>query len=48
MVIVREAGCSVTRENGDAFRLGDQIVVASNGALHEQLISALDLGGILE
>lgn len=47
MLIVREAGGSVTREGGEAYRLGDQILVASNGQLHETLTSALDLGGLL-
>lgn len=48
MLIVHEAGGFVTHGNGEAYRLGNQVLVASNGALHATLLDALDLSGTLQ
>lgn len=42
-LIVREAGGTVTGADGGPHRLGDPILVASNGALHAKLTDALEL-----
>lgn len=44
VLIVREAGGSVTGANDAPHRLGDPVLVASNGRLHAKLIAALELG----
>lgn len=47
MVIVREAGGTLTGGDGGVYSLGDETLVASNGALHATLIDALDLPGLM-
>lgn len=42
-VIVREAGGTLTGGDGGPYRLGDETLVASNGAIHAKLVDALDL-----
>lgn len=44
MVIVREAGGTLTGPDGGPYRLGQEALVASNGALHANLVEALGLG----
>ncbi len=46
-VIVREAGGTITGADGGPYRLGDEVLVASNGALHARLVDALDLTSVL-
>lgn len=43
ILIVREAGGTVTAGDGSPYRWGDEAVVASNGALHGRLLHLLDL-----
>lgn len=45
-LLVREAGGLVTDEHGDPHSLGDRVIVASNGLVHEELTAALGLGGL--
>ena len=47
MIIVREAGGTLTGGDGSPYRLGQETMVASNGALHSRLIDALDLSAIV-
>lgn len=47
MLIVREAGGTLTGADGGPYRLGDETVVASNGALHAKLVEALDMPMVL-
>lgn len=42
-LIVREAGGTVTGANGAPHRLGDPVLIASNGALHAKLVTELGL-----
>ena len=46
-VILREAGGTLTGGDGSPYRLGQETMVASNGALHARLIDALDLTDIV-
>ncbi len=46
-LIVREAGGTVTGADGAPHRLGDPVLVASNGALHTKLLAALQLSPTL-
>lgn len=46
-VIVREAGGTLTGADGGPYQLGDEVMVASNGALHARLVDALDLTSAL-
>lgn len=43
MVIVREAGGTLTGGDGGPYQLGDETLVASNGAIHATLVDALEL-----
>lgn len=43
MLIVREAGGTLTGGDGGPYRLGDETLVASNGAIHATLVDALEL-----
>ena len=43
VVIVREAGGTLTGGDGSPYRLGQEAMVASNGAIHARLIDVLDL-----
>lgn len=47
MLIVREAGGTVTGGGGQPYRLGEKIVVASNGRLHAKIVAALGLDAAL-
>lgn len=44
LLIVQEAGGTVTAPDGGPYRLGDRVIVASNGHLHGELLGLLDLG----
>jgi myo-inositol-1(or 4)-monophosphatase len=44
MLIVQEAGGTVTGINGEPYLLDDKVVVASNGHVHGKLLAALELG----
>ncbi len=41
ILLVTEAGGKVTNHRGEAFRLGDAGVVASNGLIHEDFVAAI-------
>ena len=43
LLIVREAGGTVTAPDGGPYRLGDRVIVASNGHLHARLLDLLGL-----
>jgi myo-inositol-1(or 4)-monophosphatase len=43
-LIVQEAGGTVTGGDGAPYRLGQRVIVASNGHLHGRLLALLDLG----
>jgi myo-inositol-1(or 4)-monophosphatase len=47
MLIIREAGGTVTNEAGAPYRLGDKVTVASNGHLHAKLVALLGLAETL-
>lgn len=47
LLIVQEAGGTVTGGDGAPYRLGDRVIVASNGHLHARLVELLDLGSVL-
>ncbi len=44
LLLVEEAGGRTSDERGAPYRLGHRFVVASNGAVHEALLGALDQG----
>lgn len=43
VLLIREAGGTVTGAAGDPYRLGERVLVASNGPLHGELLGALEL-----
>ena len=43
VLIIREAGGQVTGAAGEPYRLGERVLVASNGPLHGELLRALGL-----
>ena len=43
LVILREAGGTATGADGGPYRLGDRVLVASNGHLHARLLDVLQL-----
>jgi myo-inositol-1(or 4)-monophosphatase len=47
VLIIQEAGGTVTGPDGAPYRLGERVLVASNGALHAKLLDLLDLGTAL-
>jgi myo-inositol-1(or 4)-monophosphatase len=47
LLIVREAGGTVTAGDGGPYDLNDPVVIASNGAIHARLVDLLDLGTAL-
>ncbi len=47
VLIIQEAGGAVTGADGSPYRLGDPVLVASNGALHVRLVDLLDLGTVV-
>jgi len=47
VLIIQEAGGAVTAADGSPYRLGDPVLVASNGALHVRLVDLLDLGTVV-
>jgi len=47
VLIVAEAGGAVTGYDGGPYRLGDPVLVASNGHLHAKLLDLLDLGTVV-
>ncbi|MDR9391060.1 MAG: inositol monophosphatase family protein [Trueperaceae bacterium] len=47
LLIVREAGGTVTAGDGGPYDLHDPVVVASNGAIHARLVDLLDLGAAM-
>jgi len=44
---VREAGGTVTGDDGGPYRLGDRVLVASNGHIHGALLDLLQLQTVL-
>ena len=40
-LILKEAGCVVTNERGEAWKIGDKALIASNSALHPRLLEIL-------
>jgi len=47
ILILAEAGGTVTGYDGGPYRLGDPVLVASNGHLHAKLVDLLDLGTVV-
>jgi len=47
LLVVREAGGTVTGEDGGPYRLGDRVLVATNGHLHGKLLDLLQLPSVL-
>src|SRR5690554_2632703 len=47
ILILSEAGGTVTGYDGGPYRLGDPVLVASNGHLHAKLVDLLDLGPVV-
>ena len=47
VLIVREAGGTVTGDGGAPYRLGDRVLVASNGHVHAALLDLLRLDTVL-
>lgn len=47
VLIVREAGGTVTGDDGGPYRLGDRVLVASNGHIHGALLDLLQLQTVL-
>ncbi len=47
MLVIQEAGGTVTGGGGEPYRLSEKVVVASNGHLHGKLVSLLALGAAL-
>ena len=47
MLLVQEAGGTVTGAAGEPYRLGDRVLVASNGHLHMKLVALMGLGEVL-
>lgn len=47
VLLVQEAGGTVTAPDGGPYRLGDRVIIASNGHLHGHLLDMLDLGTAL-
>ncbi|MEX2501827.1 MAG: inositol monophosphatase family protein [Trueperaceae bacterium] len=45
VLIIQEAGGTVTDGSGAPYRLNDRVLVASNGPLHAKLVSLLDVAG---
>lgn len=43
VLLIQEAGGTVTGATGEPYRLGERVLVASNGALHGELLGALEL-----
>lgn len=43
MLIVQEAGGTVTTLNGEPYDFGDKVMVATNGHIHGKLLAALEL-----
>lgn len=43
ILVIQEAGGIVTGGQGEPYRLGNPVVVASNGVLHEQLVAMLSI-----
>jgi myo-inositol-1(or 4)-monophosphatase len=43
VLIIEEAGGRVTSGNGGPYRMGDPVLVASNGRLHDPLVAMLEL-----
>ena len=46
VLLIEEAGGKVTSGDGSPYRLEEPVLVASNGPLHERLLTLLDLEGI--
>jgi myo-inositol-1(or 4)-monophosphatase len=44
MLLVQEAGGTVTGVNAEPYTLGDKTIIASNGHVHGKLLHALELG----
>jgi myo-inositol-1(or 4)-monophosphatase len=47
MLIVQEAGGTITGAAGEPYSLNDSLVVASNGHVHAKLLNALELGNAI-
>jgi myo-inositol-1(or 4)-monophosphatase len=47
MLIVQEAGGTITGAAGEPYNLNDSLVVASNGHVHAKLLNALELGNAI-
>ncbi len=47
ILLIQEAGGTVTLADGSPYRLGEPSLVASNGHLHGKLLRLLDLGSVL-
>jgi myo-inositol-1(or 4)-monophosphatase len=44
MLIIQEAGGTVTGASAEPYTLGNPVVVASNGRIHAKLLAAMELG----
>lgn len=44
-LILKEAGCTVTNERGEDWKIGDKALIASNPSLHPELLSLLTRKG---
>ena len=47
VLLVEEAGGRVTGGTGELYKLGEKVLVASNGVLHEKMLAALELPAAL-
>jgi len=47
MLIVQEAGGTVTGPAGEPYHVDEPVVIASNGSLHAKLLDLLDLGTVV-
>ena len=47
LLVIQEAGGTITGAAGEPYNLGDRALVASNGHLHSKLIALIGLGQVL-
>ena len=47
ILLIQEAGGTLTGAAGEPYSLGDRVLVASNGHLHMKLVTLMGLGEVL-